>query len=51
LQEWYRSSIGTWAALDVLQIQRIERLWSTFRWVKYVAGTLPQVRIAYWRWG
>jgi len=51
LHEWYRSSIGVWAALDILQIQRIERLWSTFRWVKYVAGTLPQVRIAYWRWG
>ena len=25
LHEWYRSSIGTWAALDILQIQRIEQ--------------------------
>jgi len=34
-----------YAAQDILQIQRIERLWSTFVWVKYVAGTLSQIKI------
>jgi len=29
LHEWYRSSIGTWAALDTLQIQRIEQIQRT----------------------
>jgi len=28
--------MGGWAALDILQIQRIERLRSNFSWVKYV---------------